>query len=101
MLSDKGLRESATAGNLAQMVDSVEKNCGIFAELKAESYLMTPGKTMELFYLSRCDKSTLYHRLVLVGDSSDGYHVSGVWFQDSPYPEHGLRRRFEGNIVVK
>ena len=100
-LSDEALRKSATADNLAQMVDLAEKNCGALKELKADSYLMAPGKTMELFYVGKCDKGILYHRLVLVGDASNGYRVSGVWFQDSPYPEQAMRRRFETVIVVE
>jgi len=100
-LSDEALRKSATATNLAQMVTLAEKKCGVLKELKADSYLMTPGSTMELFYDGRCDRGTLYHRLVLVGDVSNGYRVSGVWFQDSPYPDQALRRPFETNIVVE
>ena len=100
-LSDEALRKSATADNLAQMVDLAEKNCGALKELKADSYLMAQGKTMELFCVGRCDRGILYHRLVLVGDASDGYRVSGVWFKDSPYPEQTMRRRFETDIFVE
>lgn len=101
MLSDPALRKSVTAANLAAMVELAERKCGTLQELKAESYLMTPGKTIELFYVGRCDRGILYHHLVLVGDVSDGYHVSGVWFQDSPYPVQTMRRQFETELVVR
>ena len=100
-LADDALRKAATADNLKQMVQTTEQKAGRLRELKAESYLRTPGKTMELFYIGRYEKGTLYHRLVLAGDASSGYKVSGVWFQDSPYPGHGLRSQFETNIIVK
>jgi|GEM_PF-3053199 len=99
-LSDEALRRSATAENLGQMADLAAKKCGELKELKADSYLMTQGATMELFYTGRCDRGTLYHRVVLIGDVSNGYRVSGVWFQDSPYQEQSLRRRFENDIIV-
>jgi hypothetical protein len=100
MLSDAELRRSANADDLGQMARRAEQICGSLKELKAESYLMTPGKTMELFYIGRYQRGTLYHRVVLVGDVSNGYRVSGIWFQDSPYPESKLRRPFQPSIVV-
>jgi len=99
-LGDEALRKSSSADNLEHMVDLAEGNCGQLKELKAESYRMTPGATMELFYQGSCAKGSIYYRLVMAGDSVSGYRVSGVWFKDSPYPEDNLRRQFETNIVV-
>jgi hypothetical protein len=100
MLSDEALRRSANDENLAQTVKMAEEKCQGSGELKAESYVMSPGKTMELFYTERCQSGNLYHRLVLIGDVSNGYRVSGVWFQEAPYPETGLRRKFQNQSVI-
>ena len=43
---------------------------------------------------------TLYHRLVLQGEATSGYRVSGLWYQFDPYPPQTLRRKFETDIPV-
>ena len=91
---------SVTAEDLKKMVDQIKQERGSLKKLRADSYLMTPGQTMELFYIGEYEKGALYHRLVLIGDSS-GYKVTGVWFKSDPYPEHSLRRKFDGGILVE
>ena len=94
------LQTSATPVDLENMVKEAEERAGAIKSLKAESYRMTPGKSMELFYVGTCEKGSLYHRLVLEGDAS-GYKVSGVWFQPEPYPDDVLRRKFREDLFVK
>ena len=55
---------------------------------------------MELFYVGEHEKGLVYHRVVLLGDGSEGYKVSGLWYQLEPYPQHGLRAPLEEKIVV-
>jgi hypothetical protein len=99
-LADPKLRESVSADNLKKMVDEVKQERGGLKRLRADSYLMTPGQTMELFYVADYEKGVLYHRLVLMGDAQSGYRVSGFWFQLDPYPENPLRRKFDVEIFV-
>lgn len=99
-LADTQLRQSTTANDLKQMAEGIREQRGELKTLKADSYLMTPGRTMELFYIGEYTKGTLYHRLVLIGDVSSGYRVSGVWYQTEPYPDQTLRRRFDQDILV-
>jgi len=99
-LSDEQLRRSVTVENLKKLVDEIKQERGGLRSLTADSYLMTQGRTMELFYIGKYEKGVLYHRLVLMGDSSSGYRVSGVWFQPDPYPENRLRRKFDADIFV-
>lgn len=99
-LADDGLRQAVTGDNLKKMVDEVKQQRGVLKRLRADSYLMTQGQTMELFYIGEYEKGVLYHRLVLIGDASSGYRVSGVWFKPEPYPENPLRRKFDGDIFV-
>jgi hypothetical protein len=99
-LADGQLRQSATSDDLKKMAEGIKQERGALKTLRADSYLMTQGETMELFYTGEYEKGVLHHRLVLVGDASSGYRVSGVWFQADPYPENPLRRKFEGEIFV-
>jgi hypothetical protein len=94
------LRQSVTADDLKKMVEGIRQERGNLKRLKADSYLMTQGQTMELFYVAEHENGFLYHRLVVIGDSSSGYKVAGVWFQRDPYPAHGLRRQFDDEIFV-
>ena len=45
------LRQSATAHDLKNMVERIKQERGTLKKLKADSYLMTQGQTMELFYV--------------------------------------------------
>ena len=56
---------------------------------------------MELFYVGTYDNGVLYHRLVLAGDASAGYRVTGIWFKPEPYPENVMRKKFETEIPVE
>lgn len=94
-LADVQLRQSLTATDLRQLVEGIKQQHGKLKTLKADSYLMTPGSTMELFYIGEYEKGNLYHRLVLMGNVSQGYKVSGVWYKDEPYPEQPLRRKLD------
>jgi hypothetical protein len=100
-LGDDTLHKSASVETLERMSWWIEDNSGQLEELKAESYTPPSGDSIELFYVGRYEKGVLYHRLLLVGDASKGYRVSGVWFRDSPYPQLAPRHPFEINIVVK
>jgi hypothetical protein len=100
-LADPTLSNSATPADLENMVKKTKQEVGEVKKLKADSYLMTQGRSMELFYVGTYEKGTLYHRLVLVGDAFSGYRVSGVWFQAEPYPEQTLRRKFSEDIFVE
>jgi hypothetical protein len=100
-VADVHLRESTSPDDLKQMVGGIKQQWGKLNALKADSYLMTPGRTMELFYVGTYEKGVLYHRLVLGGDLSTGYKVSGVWYSPDPYPEQPLRRKLEKELQVK
>jgi hypothetical protein len=99
-LASGQLRQSATTDDLKKMVEEMKQERGALKTLRADSYLMTQGDTMELFYIGEYEHGVLYLRLVLMGDASSGYRVSGVWFQPEPYPENPLRRKFDVEIFV-
>lgn len=99
-LADERLRQAVTADQLKKMVDEIRQHWGALKKLRADSYLMTQGQTMELFYLGEYEKGVLYHRIVLIGDAPSGYRVTGVWFQPAAYPAHSLRRKFDVDIWV-
>lgn len=100
-LADVQFRQSVTPEGLRQLAEGIRTERGELKTLKADSYLMTMGSTMELFYVGTYEKGTLYHRVVLAGDLSTSYRVSGIWYSVEPYPEQTLRRRFEQEILVK
>jgi hypothetical protein len=95
------MAKKVTAENLAQLVDMVEKNCGVRQEFKAESYQLVPGQGLELFYVEKCDKTTLYHRTVLLGNVQEGYRVAGVWFQSQPFTGTATQHKFDKEIFVQ
>ena len=99
-LADEQLRSAATVENLNQMVDQMKQKRGKLKQLWGDSYLMTPGATIELFYIGDYDQGISYHRLVLVGDASAGYKVAGIWFQHEPYSQQSLRRKFDVDVSV-
>ena len=99
-LAGEQLRQSVTADTLKKMVDEIGRERGRLKNLRADSYLMTQGQSMELFYIGEYETGVLYHRLVLIGDASSGYKVTGVWFQPDPYPTNSLRRKFDADIFV-
>ena len=100
-LSDEQFSRSLTAENLKKMVDGIKQERGELRSLTADSYLMTQGQSMELFYIGIYEKGVLYHRLVLKGDASSGYKVTGVWFQRDPYPAQSLRRKFDVDVFIE
>ena len=85
---------------MRRLVDQIDQRQGKLTVLQADSYLMTPGKAMELFYVGTYENGTLYHRLVLMGDADTGYKVSGIWYSVDPYPKHTLRREFKQPSLV-
>jgi hypothetical protein len=95
------LQQTAKPDDLRKVVARIKSQYGNLERLKADSYMQTPGSTMELFYVGTYDKGTLYHRVVLMGNVSSGYKVSGVWFKAEPYPEHTLRHKFNVDIYVE
>ena len=92
------LRNAVTSDNLKQIVERIRQQVGNLERLKADSYMQTPGRTMELFCVGTYERGTIYHRIVLMGDATSGYKVSGVWFKADPYPQHALRQRFNEDI---
>lgn len=46
-LADEQLRQSVTADDLKKMVDGMKRERGALKTLRADSYLMTQGETME------------------------------------------------------
>lgn len=100
-LADVQLRQSSNADDLRPIVERIKGERGELKALKADSYLMTPGRTMELFYIGTYERGTLYHRLVLAGDVPSGYRVSGVWYSVDPYPEQPMRRSFNQDLFVQ
>ncbi|HWN10529.1 MAG TPA: hypothetical protein VNO50_14895 [Pyrinomonadaceae bacterium] len=99
-LSHAELRKGVTSDNLKQIVERT-KQLGTLKRLKADSYMETPGRTMELFYVGMYERGTIYHRIVLMGDATSGYKVSGVWFKAEPYPQHASRQKFNEEIFVE
>jgi hypothetical protein len=93
------VRQSATADTMKQMVEKTRQERGDFKFFKADSYLITQGRSMEVFFVAEHANGLVYHRLVMVGDASSGYKVTGVWFKLEPYPPNPLRIKFEGEVV--
>lgn len=94
------LRKYATVNDLKQTGEKLKQERGSMKSLKGDSYLMTPGRTMELFLVGEHENGLSYHRLVLVGDSAAGYKVTGVWFKLEPYPANRMRKPFENEITI-
>ena len=95
------LRNAVTSDNLKQIVERTGQEVGNLKRLKADSYMQTPGRTMELFYVGIYERGRIYHRIVLMGDAASGYKVSGVWFKADPYAQHALRQKFNEDIFVE
>src|SRR5262245_61093624 len=57
-LGDEQLRKSATATQLTDLAKTVDLHCGVLKELKADSYAMLPGQTMDIFFTGTCEKKT-------------------------------------------
>jgi len=95
------LRTSAATDALTKMINQIKAERGRLKTLAADSYLMVQGEGMELFYVGIYENGILYHRLVVIGDVTTGYKISGVWFQHEPYPQSQLRRKFEMEIPVQ
>lgn len=100
-LCDEQLRASTVTDDLTKMINQIKGDRGSLRRLAADSYLMVQGPEMELFYVGTYENGVLYHRIVVVGDTSTGYRVSGVWFQKEAYPWNQLRRPFEMEIPVQ
>ena len=94
-------RTSGATDALTKMLSQIKREQGSLKRLAADSYLMVQGPAMELFYVGTYDNGVLYHRVVVAGDASAGYRVSGVWFKPEPYPQSNLRRKFEVEIPVQ
>jgi len=83
------------------MISQVKREQGRLTGLAADSYLMAQAGWMELYYVGTYENGVLFHRLVVVGDATTGYSVSGVWFQPEPYPNSPLRRNLGTKIPVR
>ena len=99
--SDEQFGGPAAIDALTKMISQIRAERGRLKTLTADSYLMMQGPAMQLFYVGTYEKGVLYHRLVVVGDASTGYKVSGVWFQHEPYAQSNLRRKFQMEIPVQ
>ena len=95
------VRTAGGADALTKMLTKIKQDRGRLQRLTADSYLMVQGAGMELFYVGTYDNGVLYHRLVLAGDASAGYRVTGIWFKPEPYPENVMRKKFETEIPVE
>jgi hypothetical protein len=100
-LADPEFPKHVTADNLAGLVAMVETNCGVRQEFKADWYQLVPNQGLEVYYVEKCAKGTLYHRAVMRGSVQEGYRVAGVWFQSQPYAGNGMRGKFDEDIVVE
>jgi hypothetical protein len=99
--STEEFRTSGATDGLTKMLGQIKREQGSLRSLAADSYLMVQGPAMELFYVGTYDNGVLYHRVVVAGEASAGYRVSGVWFQHEPYPQSTLRRKFQIEISVQ
>lgn len=100
-LTDASLRQFATSADLQNILDKAVKEVGKTTKLTADSYLMAPGRNIEIFYVATGQKGVLYHRIVVTGDAASGYKVTGAWFQTQPYPSNTLRRRFHTELTIE
>ena len=100
-LAHPDMPKNVTPENLAQLVAMVETNCGIRQEFKAESYQLVPNQGIEIHYIEKCDKKTLYHRTVMTGSVQEGYRVAGFWFQAQPFPGNATQHKFDQDMVVQ
>ena len=94
------LRQYATVNDLKQTGEKLKQERGSMKSLKGDSYLMTPGRSMELFLVGEHEKGLSYHRLVLMGDTTTGYKVTGAWFKLEPYPANQMRKPFESEMTI-
>jgi hypothetical protein len=99
-LAAEEFRPYVTVENFKSLVEKTRQERGTVKSLKADSYVMMQGKSIELFYTGEYERGLLYHRLVLIGDSSSEYRVAGVWFSPDPYPPNQLRLKFDSEIVA-
>ena len=98
---DEQMRVPSAVDSLRQMIHQTKQERGSLKKLAASSYLMEQGSAMQLLYVGTYETGVLYHRIVVAGSASDGYRVTGVWFQHEPYPQSQLRRDFETKIPVQ
>lgn len=100
-LAHDELQQSVGVDDLRQIAEEAQSKEGKVQTFTGESFLPTPGETIEVFFVGQHERQTLYHRLVLIGDESNGYKVSGVWFSTQPYAAHTERRRFSQPVLVE
>lgn len=100
-ISHPELRRRGSPGDLLQIIERIKQQVGGLRRLKADSYFEGHDKTVEVFYIGTYERGVIYHRIVLTGDTSNGYKVSGVWLNTEPYPEIGSRYRFKNEIFVE
>jgi hypothetical protein len=98
---DEQMRVPTAIDSLGKIINQTKQERGSLKRLAASSYLMEQGSAMQLLYVGTYEKGVLYHRIVVDGNASDGYRVTGVWFQLEPYPQSQLRRNFETEVPVE
>lgn len=79
-------RKSVSVDKLAETLKAMHPR-GYPAEVKAIEYESQPGqRAMNIFLKGTGGDETFHYRLYMVGDSSAGYAVAGVFRGSGPYP---------------
>jgi hypothetical protein len=100
-LADASMQRSVKVDDLIQLTELIRQQRGKLKTLKADSYIMMSGNTMELIYVGEYELGIFYHRVVMVGDATNGYKVSGLWCRPDAYPDDPMRRKFVQEILVR
>lgn len=95
-----GFQKHYSKENLEQVRNMVSSNFGDIKELSFDSLMQMPGqRIITLFYIGTHISTISYHRVILEGDQN-GYKVSGIFFDNKPYPENKFRRRPNKSIII-
>src|SRR5437016_4330540 len=65
---DPQARPTVNADELRSLVQPIKDERGTLHTLRADSYLMMSGRSIELLYVGAYEKGLLYHRVTLLGD---------------------------------
>jgi len=99
--SHNQLQQSAKADDLQRLVEQAQSKVGTLQKLTGESFVPVPGDAIEVFFVGRHERGILYNRLVLIGDSTNGYKVSGFWFSSQPYSKVREQKSFSTKIEIR
>jgi len=99
-LGDPELQRRTDVHSIQGVLETIDARVGRLREILPDSYIQTPGRTMEVLYVGTYERGLLYHRIVLAGDKS-GYRVTGFWFQAEPYPQESSRQPFRNAKAIR